>query len=265
MSESAKATLRRRALRLQEDRTLKPATLPEAGSRRPLLVILPSPVHPLGSVLALAEGDLVSRHFVVAERNGDAVVAQYVEEGQEEAFVVAARARLESALRPATVPDEDGAGEYVRTLPVRYDRTGERFRTFQESVGVMYEEPFKEEDWPLEGPRSAMWWLRATRRQGLTAHHEAPASLIPFEFLVRRLQLIEEAHSYEGSEHWMGSGRRKGGVLVSPAFAKHVATRVREDTEVAKERRKAKEERRMAPGKKGGGKGGDDAAAKDGK
>lgn len=191
-------------------------------------------------------------------------------------------------------------------MPVHYERTGERFRTFEESVGLIYEEPFSDEDWPLEGPRSAMWWLRATRRQGLTPitrhnrwlvdsgaadrsthEHEVLsqcielaatvdqvnlASLISFEFLVRRLQLIEEAHvlapsapSYEGSEHWMGSGRRRGGVLVSPALAKHVASRVREETEVAKERRKAREERRMVPNKKGGGKGGDDAASKDGK
>lgn len=91
-----------------------------------------------------------------------------------------------------------------------------------------------------------------------------------FEHLLRRLQLIEEAHvlspstpSYDGAEHWMGTGRRKGGVLVFPELARHVATRVCEETEVAKERRKAREERRLAPsgGKsdgKGGAFGGDD-------
>ena len=43
-------------------------------------------------------------------------------------------------------------------------------------------------------------------------------ALLAFEFLLRRLQLIEEAHSissvspvYEGSEHWMGSNPRRGG------------------------------------------------------
>ena len=87
------------------------------------------------------------------------------------------------------------------------------------------------------------------------------------ELLLRRLQLIEEAHalspsapSYEGSEHWMGTGRRRGAVLVDPRLSKHVATRVKDETEVAKERRKAREERRLTkPSKpdrpKGDGKG----------
>lgn len=308
VSASAKTALLRRAARLQEISAAPPATLPEASGSRPLLVLLPAAGLAIGSKFSVEQGDVVSGEFVVGERDGQVVVAQYVEDGQEESFVEAARARLESALSRPAGPEDETPGDDVRTLAVRYERTGERFRCFEESVGLMYEEPFTEEDWPLEGPRSAMWWLRATRRQGLTPtsrhnrwlidsgvpaadrsthEHEVlfqcielaatvdqvnVGSLISFEFLVRRLQLIEEAHvmapnapSYDGSEHWMGSGRRKGGVLVSPALAKHVATRAREETEVAKERRKAKEERRMAPGRKGGGRGVDDAAAKDGK
>lgn len=102
------------------------------------------------------------------------------------------------------------------------------------------------------------------------------ASLLSFEHIIRRVQLVEEAHvlaphtpSYDGAEHWMGSGRRRGGALVCPALAKHVATHVREETEVAKERRKAREERRMVPTKKGGGGkgggGGADGTAQDSK
>ena len=92
-----------------------------------------------------------------------------------------------------------------------------------------------------------LWWIKATRRLGLTPmarhgrwtsesgvhsgdrsihEHELishtielaitvdqlnVASLVSFELMLRRLQLIEEAHSltpgapsYEGSEHWMG-------------------------------------------------------------
>ena len=47
----------------------------------------------------------------------------------------------------------------VRTLPVLFERTGERFRTFADAVLLMTEEPFAEEEWPLEGPRSASWWM----------------------------------------------------------------------------------------------------------
>ena len=154
----------------------------------------------------------------------------------------------------------------------------------------MVEEPFSEADFPIAPPRSAFWWLSAVRRAGTSpmARHnkwinesgvslgdrsvyeheilsEAIEMLVCFdqvqvcnlagcELLIRRLQLIEEAHvlspgapSYEGSEHWLGTGRRKGGVLVAPALAKHVAEKVRDEHAVAKERRKAREERRLAP------------------
>ena len=52
--------------------------------------------------------------------------------------------------------------------------------------------------------------------------------------------------SYDGSEHWMGTGRRKGGVQVDPRLSKHVATRARDETLVTKEKRLAREERRLA-------------------
>jgi hypothetical protein len=205
------------------------------------------------------------------------------------------------------VPIEEDL-EDVRTLPVRFEKTGERYRLFDESVALMTEEPFDADEWPLEGPRSAYWWLKSTRRLGMTplARHqkwvhesgvtatdrsihehellsqviEAAAtvdqlnvsSLVSFESLIRRLQFIEEAHaisptapSYEAAEHWMGSNRRKGGILINPALMKHVAEKVKDETSVAKERRKAKEERRLAPAhkKKGGGKGGSGAGAAD--
>ena len=70
---------------------------------------------------------------------------------------------------------------------------------------------------------------------------------------VRRLQLIEEAHrgnpgqsSYEGAKYWMGTRRRRAGVLINPVLSKHVAEEVRADNVVAKERRKAKEEKAAA-------------------
>ena len=167
----------------------------------------------------------------------------------------------------------------------------------------MEEEAFGEKDWPIDGPRAAAWFLDSVVNSGSTpvARHSKWVSesgigaesrsahehhflshtlekmvtvdqlcaknLVAAELLVRRLVLLEEAHStnpvhpsFEGAEHWLGLGERKAGVLVPPALAKHVATRVAEETAVSKERRKAREERRLArtPGKgdeKGAGKG----------
>lgn len=277
-----------------------------------MLVALPGSFLPVGTEVELRPGDVQVGDFVLARRSEEVLVCQLVAEGKKADFVQEWRGCFARAAGELEGLDPEDGAEDVRTLPVRYERTGERFRTFEESVGLMSEEPFSEEDWPLEGPRSALWWMRATRRQGLTPigrhnrwlvdsgvpsadrlvhEHEVlshcielaatvdqlnVSSLLCCERLIRRVQLIEEAHvlaphapSYDGAEHWMGSGRRRGGALVFPALAKHVATRVRKETEVAKERRKAREERRMAPAKKcGGGKGGGggaDGAAQDSK
>ena len=96
-------------------------------------------------------------------------------------------------------------------------------------------------------------------------------SLSAFELLIRRLQFIEEAHlltpgapAYEAAEHWLGSGRKKGGVLINPQLAKHVAERVKDETAVFKERRKAREERVLTPAAKKGKAGGKGAAASGG-
>ena len=77
-------------------------------------------------------------------------------------------------------------------------------------------------------------------------------NLVSAELLVRRLQLIEEAHfasptlpSYEGAEHWMGTGRRRAGVLVNPQLSRTVADKVKDEYAIAKERRKAHEERQL--------------------
>jgi hypothetical protein len=283
-----------------------PTLRPEEG----FFVMVGTPTHLRGSEIVLSATDMVVGGFaLVAVVDGTVVAACMLR-----ADAAAHMARL---LAPALAdPASPGSGvldldpgtelEDVRTLPVRFEKTGERFRTFDDSVALMTEEQFNEDEWPLEGPRSAAWWLRATRRQGTTplARHQkwvhesgiSPSdrsihehellsqvieqaatvdqlnvpSLICFESIIRRLQLIEEAHattptqpSYEASEHWLGLGRRKGGVLISPMLSKHVAEKVRDETSVLKERRKAREETRLAPKKadhKGNGKGGKNSA-----
>ncbi len=74
-----------------------------------------------------------------------------------------------------------------------------------------------------------------------------PAS---FEIVSRRLQHIEQAHienpnaaDYSGAEFFMGSAERKGGALVAPALALHVASEFRDEASIAKEQRKAREHR----------------------
>ena len=77
------------------------------------------------------------------------------------------------------------------------------------------------------------------------------------EIVGRRLILLEEAHSvdagapsFEGWEHWLGSGERRAGVLIPPEVSRYVAKRVGDEAAVAKERRKAQEERRFGKNRK---------------
>ena len=68
-----------------------------------------------------------------------------------------------------------------------------------------------------------------------------------FELLVRRLQMLEEAYSanpkqprFDSQAHFMGQGRKTS--AVAPALIAHVATELKDEAAVAKERRKAREE-----------------------
>lgn len=69
-------------------------------------------------------------------------------------------------------PDADvegklgGAEDDMRTRAVTYDTQGERFREYRDAVSQMQEDAFG--DWPLEGPRTALWVLKFFARQQLT-------------------------------------------------------------------------------------------------
>jgi len=87
-------------------------------------------------------------------------------------------------------------------------------------------------------------------------------NLASFELLMRRRQLITEAHrlnpsapDYSGSEHYMGVSDSVGGGIVMPALAAHVAERLAASSKVRKERRLIAEEQREANKKKPNGKG----------
>lgn len=60
----------------------------------------------------------------------------------------------------------------ARTLAVLRNTSGERFRSVQSAADALQEEQF--EDWALDGPRTAAWWLREVARIGasvLARHH----------------------------------------------------------------------------------------------
>ena len=197
------------------------------------------------------------------------------------------------------------AGEDVRTMSVIYDANGDRRRGFKETVGEMRRTEF--EDFPFE-PRTVLEYLKATATiaesclgqhlawaqqsripEGSRALYEDEAlarimdvamsydalnisNLACFELLVRRRQLIAEAHphnpsapSYEGADYYMGTLHRPGGAVVVPKLTEHVSRKLQADSQILKERRKLEEARKQAKGdgSKGHGRGrGDGAPAK---
>jgi hypothetical protein len=87
-----------------------------------------------------------------------------------------------------------------------------------------------------------------------------PKQLECFEFLLRRMQLMEESvaenpanPSFEGAEFFMGTGERRGGALVAPALRAHVAAELSREAAILKEKRKARESRFGKGGGRGAG------------
>ena len=204
--------------------------------------------------------------------------------------------------------DEEPEAEDARTLPVLWSASGYRARAFPEAARMLEVSEMDEKDFPLDGPRSSSWFLTSMANSGTTpllrhsrwvsesgvgadsrSGHEHSilshilekavcidqlnvVNLVSLEIVVRRLVLLEEAHSidpgqpsFEGWEHWLGLGERRAGILVPPELSRHVARKVGDESAVQKERRKAKEERRFTkkdkthPKGDGKGKKGDDS------
>ena len=66
--------------------------------------------------------------------------------------------------------------------------------------------------------------------------------------IVRRRQLLAEAHrgnltqpNYQGSEYWVGSRSRKGGIRMAPHLSRFVEEEQRQDSAIQQEKRKAAE------------------------
>ena len=202
-------------------------------------------------------------------------------------------------------PDKKEEEEDARTLPVLWSQNGYRVRPFHDAARMLEMSEMDEKDFPLDGPRSSSWFLTAMANGGTTplqrhgkwiaesgvgadsrSGHEHSilshilekticvdqlnvVNLVGMEIVVRRLILLEEAHSvdpgqpsFEGWEHWLGLGERRAGILIPPELSRHVARKVGDEAAVAKERRKAKEERKLAKkSNKGDGKGKSEASA----
>ena len=177
--------------------------------------------------------------------------------------------------------DDRYAADDIRTMSIRYSASGERHRPFRDSIAEMSNTEM--DDFPFE-IRTCLPYLQAVQSvaesayaqhlawvqqskvpEGSRAVYEDEAlcripdtaisfdclcvtNLACFELLVRRRQLIAEAHAYnpmspkyEGAEHWMGSRFKQGGAIVVPALTDHVAKRLQSEYQILKEKRKLEE------------------------
>ena len=187
----------------------------------------------------------------------------------------------------------------LRTLPVHFDGQGVRRRDFSSAVPLMIEGSPQGGGLQLEGPATALsiakrlrdqamtptsfheFWLRSAdipKGDRSTYEHEClsrifesmicvdqlnPSGLQSMELVVRRMQVIREAHrispsapDYSAADHFMGWRFRRQGQGVDPSLAAHVATELKNEAAIAKEARKAREEqqaRRRPTSKKDAG------------
>lgn len=82
------------------------------------------------------------------------------------------------------------------------------------------------------------------------------SNLASMELLVRRRQLIAQAHqynpsapSYDGADHFMGTTFRPGGAIVIQELTEHVSKQMHQESLILKERRKQAEMKSGAMGK----------------
>jgi hypothetical protein len=194
----------------------------------------------------------------------------------------------------AVAGNDLSVSEDVRTLSIKFAPDGTRSRTFRESVQEMILVDF--DDFPF-APRTTQAYVKEVCKMAECCHSQhlgwVQKSKIPdgdraifedeilsqaidlavmydglcisnlacFELLIRRKQLLAEAHihnpgapNYEGADHWMGMGSRPGGAIVVSALTQHVSSKMEAESRILKERRKAGENR-SALGIRGGGRG----------
>lgn len=182
--------------------------------------------------------------------------------------------------------------EDLRVLPVEFDNQGIRRRDFATAVSKMDDAEPMGGGLQLSGPTTALKVLKDLRDQAFTAgtfherwvrvsdiprsdrsvyEHECLSrimdsmitidqlnvpSLQSAELIIRRLQVIREAHrispgqpDYSSADHMMGWRFRRAGQGIDAGLAAHVANELKSEAAIAKEARKAREE--MAARRKG--------------
>lgn len=109
-------------------------------------------------------------NVLLLRREGSVIVCDVVKSGAS-GVGASALDRLRERLgggRPseeAATPAAD-AGADVRTLPVRFDAAGRRFRDYADCMALVHEVEL--EDWPLDGPRTFREYADLIRRRGGT-------------------------------------------------------------------------------------------------
>ena len=198
--------------------------------------------------------------------------------------------QIELARASEAIDGEDrSASDDIRTMSVKYAANGDRLRSFRETVGEMVEVQL--EDFPYE-PRTCLTYLQAVQSvaESSYSHHLAwvqqsklpdgshaafedevlsqildtaihydalqVCNLASFELLVRRKQLIADAHSYnptspsyEGASYYLGTKYKPGGAIVVPSLTEHVSKKLQADSAILKERRKLEEAKGRGRGK----------------
>ena len=174
--------------------------------------------------------------------------------------------------------DDRQAADDVRTLSIQYGANGERSRSFRRSVEEMQLVEFDDYPFTLRTCQDYLkavagigeccyaqhlaWVQQSKIPEGDRAIYEDEVlskvvdtairydglnivNLASFEMIVRRKQLLAEAHvanpgapSYEAADYFMGQKYRPGGGIVVPALTQQVAQQMHEESQVMKEKRK---------------------------
>ena len=248
-----------------------PAVAPPGGV---WVVDEPTETNNVGDLVALPPGAAVLGTRALVAIGGEIVALKRLDPGTDLAAY--------SAARKALLSDD------MRVIPLKT-------RGFAEAAAEMTASAVAT---PLTGPRSADWLVTEISRSGggmvsrhmrwrresgvksgdrIIFEHEVVSRAVEYaathdaynirnsvsmEFLLRRLQLLEEAvaenleqPSYDGAKHYLGVEERKGGALMAPALRAHVASELQRETAILKEKRKAREARGGGRGPMGQGRG----------
>ncbi|CAE7387391.1 LYPLA1 [Symbiodinium microadriaticum] len=252
-----------------------PAVAPDASEKWVLAEFVPG--HKIGEVVILAPDALTDvchglHRIVDSDGESHVVKIQKVNESDLDMFC---EKRIQLCREAEAARGDDRvAGDDARTLSIKYGLNGERSRTFKDSIQEMRMVEF--DDFPFN-PRTCMDYVKAianvaesslaqhtmwVSQSGIPSGDRAiyeddclsrildlavkfdglnVANLASFELLVRRRQLIAEAHAYspgaptyEAADHFMQVGHRPGGAIVVPTLTKHVAEKLHQEGQILK-------------------------------